>query len=144
MIAFIDDYRAAYEVEPICEVLQIAPSTYHAHAAQRADPAKHSPRAKRDLALMADIQGVFDANFGVYGVRKVWRQLGREGKDVARCTVARLMRRRGLRGGVRGREYGEGQKLEPTHCRLDRRWPLLIRTVAVVTHVIVHPAFFRF
>ncbi len=62
MIAFIDDYRAAYEVEPICKVLQIAPSTYHAHAAQRADPAKHSPRAKRDLALMADIQGVFDAN----------------------------------------------------------------------------------
>ena len=98
------DHRAAYGVEPICKVLPIAPSTYHAHAAQRADPAKQSLRAKPDLALMADIQRVFDANFGVYGVRKVWRQLGREGKDVARCTVARLMRRIGVRGVVRGRE----------------------------------------
>jgi putative transposase len=76
MIAFINDHRGAYGVEPICKVLPIAPSTYRAHAARRADPAKLSARAKRDLALDADIRRVFEANFGVYGVRKVWRQLG--------------------------------------------------------------------
>ncbi len=80
MLAFIDDQHRAYGVEPICKVLPIAPSTYHAHAARRADPAKLSLRSKRDLVLTGDIQRVFDANFGVDGVRKVWRQLGREGK----------------------------------------------------------------
>jgi hypothetical protein len=104
MIPFIDDHRGAYGVEPICKVLPIAPSTYRAHAGRRADLAKLPPRAQRDLALTAKIQRVFDANFGVYGVRKVWRQLGREGKEVARCTVARLMRKMGLQGVVRGRE----------------------------------------
>ena len=120
MIAFIDDHRAAYGVEPICKVLPIAPSTYHAQTARRADPAKQPPRAKRDLALMADIQRVFDANFGVYGVRKVWRQLGREGKDVARCTVGRLMRRIGLQGVVRGREVRTTISNSAVPCPLDR------------------------
>jgi len=77
MIGFIDDNRAAYGVEPICKVLPIAPSTYHARVAQRADPAKASLRARRDVGLRAEIRRVFEANFGVYGVRKVWRQLGR-------------------------------------------------------------------
>ena len=104
MIAFIDDHRAIYGVEPICRFLPIAPSTYHAHVAQRTDPAKASMRAKRDARLCADISRVFEANFGVYGARKIWRQLGREGVSVARCTVARLMRRMGLRGVVRGKE----------------------------------------
>ena len=104
MIAFIDDHRGAHGVEPICKVLRIAPSTYHAHAARRADAAKASARARRDAALRLEIRRVFDANFGVYGVRKVWRQLRREGAPVARCTVARLMRRMGLRGVVRGKE----------------------------------------
>ena len=104
MIGFIDDHRGAYGVEPICKLLPIAPSTYHAHAARRTDPARLPARARRDVVLATDIQRVFDANFGVYGVRKVWRQLGREGKKVARCTVARLMRRMGLQGVVRGRE----------------------------------------
>src|SRR3954451_11734741 len=104
MIAFIDGHREAYGVEPICKVLPIAPSTYRAHAARRADLTRLPARAQRDLVLTGDIQRVFDANFGVYGVRKVWRQLGREGKEVARCTVARLMRRMGLQGVVRGRE----------------------------------------
>ena len=104
MIAFIDDHRGAHGVEPICRVLRIAPSTYHAHAARRADPAKASARARRDAALRLEIRRVFDANFGVYGVRKVWRQLRREGAPVARCTVARLMRRMALRGVVRGKE----------------------------------------
>jgi putative transposase len=104
MIAFIDDHRGSYGVEPICSVLPIAPSTYHAHAAQRADPAKASPRARRDVTLMAQIRRVHEENFDVYGARKVWRQLGREGVVVARCTVERLMRRMGLRGIVRGKE----------------------------------------
>jgi len=104
MIGFIDDNRAAYGVEPICKVLPIAPSTYHARVAQRADPAKASSRARRDVGLRAEIRRVFEANFGVYGVRKVWRQLSREGVSAARCTVARLMRQMGLRGVVRGKE----------------------------------------
>ena len=103
MIAFIDDHRAAYGVEPICRVLPIAPSTYHAHAACRADPKRASPRARSDAALSREIQRVWDANFQVYGIRKVWRQLKREGIDVARCTVARLMRQMGLKGVVRGK-----------------------------------------
>jgi putative transposase len=98
MIAFIDDHRGSYGVEPICRVLPIARSTYHAQAAQRVDPAKASPRARRDVTLMAQIRRVHEENFDVYGARKVWRQLGREGVVVARCTVERLMRRIGLRG----------------------------------------------
>ena len=104
MIAFVEGHREIYGVEPICRVLRIAPSTYHAHVAQRADPAKASPRARQDLVLTGQIQRVHDTNFGVYGARKVWRQLGREGIAVARCTVERLMRRMGLRGAVRGKE----------------------------------------
>src|SRR5690242_21016958 len=104
MIAFIDNHRGTYGVEPICRVLPIAPSTYHAHVAQRADPAKASPRTRQDLVLMEQIRRVHEVNFGVYGARKVWRQLGREGIAVARCTVERLMRQMGLRGAVRGKE----------------------------------------
>ena len=72
-------------VEPICRVLPIAPSTYHAHAARCADPAKLPKRAKLDAVRRTEIRRVFDENFRVYGVRKVWRQLGREGKPVARA-----------------------------------------------------------
>ena len=79
MIAFIDDNRATHGVEPICRVLPIAPSTYRAQVAQRADPAKASMRVQRDARLRSEIRRVFEANFGVYGVRKIWRQLGREG-----------------------------------------------------------------
>jgi putative transposase len=79
MIAFIDDHREAHGVEPLCKVLPIAPSTYHEHAAKRADLAKLSPRAKRDVALKAESRRVFAENFEAYGVRKVWRQLRREG-----------------------------------------------------------------
>ena len=104
MIAFVDDHCGAYGVEPICKVLPIAPSTYHAHAARRADPLRLPARNKRDAELQAVIRRVHEANFGVYGVRKVWRQLAREGVVAARCTVARLMRTMGLRGVVRGRE----------------------------------------
>ena len=103
MIAFIDDQRAVHGVEPICRVLPIAPSTYHAHAAKRIDPLRLSARARRDVALRIEVRRVFEANFRVYGVRKVWRQMQREGFDVARCTVARLMRAMGLAGVIRGK-----------------------------------------
>ncbi len=103
MKAFIDDHRAVYGVEPICGVLPIAPSTYRTHGACAADPSRASARVRRDAALGPEITRVWEGNFKVYGVRKVWRQLLRDGIDVARCTVARLMRRMGLRGAVRGK-----------------------------------------
>ena len=120
MIAFIDDPRHTYGVEPICRVLPIAPSTYHAHAARRADPDRLPARAKSDAALMVEIRRVFEANFCVYGVRKVWRQLGREGFAVARCTVARLMRTIGLQGAVRGGKVRTTIPDPAVACPLDR------------------------
>ena len=103
MIAFIDEHRAVHGVEPICKVLPIAPSTYHAHAARRADPSKAPARSRSDTELSEAVRRVWDANFQVYGVRKVWHQLRRESIDVARCTVVRLMRHLGLRGVTRGK-----------------------------------------
>jgi len=103
MKAFIDAHREVHGVEPICRVLPIAPSTYYAHAAQCRDPALRSERTQRDEQLLAEIERIWTDNFRVYGVRKVWRQLHREQMAVARCTVARLMRRAGLRGVVRGK-----------------------------------------
>jgi len=120
MIAFIDDHRALYGVEPICRVLPIAPSTYHAHAARRADPGRLPARARSDAALMVEIRRVFEENFHVYGVRKVWRQLGREGIVVARCTVARLMRAMGLQGVVRGKKVRTTIPNPAAACPLDR------------------------
>ena len=102
MVAFIDDHRAEYGVEPICRVLPIAPSTYYTHKSWGADPSLRSARAQRDAWLKPEIQRVFDENFVVYGAEKVWKQLNREGIGVARCTVARLMREMGLEGAVRG------------------------------------------
>jgi len=103
MTRFIDEHRSSFGVEPICKVLPIAPSTYYAHIAGRSDPNKLSARARRDSALKPEIKRVFEENYEVYGVRKVWRQLKREGYDVARCTVGRLMRELGLRGVIRGK-----------------------------------------
>jgi transposase InsO family protein len=116
----LPECRGAYGVEPICKVLPIAPSTYHARAARRADPARLSPRARRDLVLAAEIRRVFEANFHVYGVRKIWRQLGREGVCAARCTVVRLMRQMGLQGAVRGREVRTTVSNPAAPCPLDR------------------------
>jgi len=120
MIAFIDDHRGVYGVEPICRVLPIAPSTYHAHAARRTDPGRLPARARSDAALMVEIWRVFEVNFCVYGVRKVWRQLGREGIAVARCTVARLMRSMGLQGVVRGKKVRTTLPDPAAACPLDR------------------------
>jgi len=119
MIRFIDDHRGAYGVEPICKVLPIAPSTYHLHVAQRLDPAKLSDRARRDLELKPEIARVFAENFEVYGVRKVWRQLGREGISVARCTVERLMAEMGLQGVIRGKPVRTTISDKAAPCPLD-------------------------
>ena len=120
MIAFIDDHREAYGVEPICKVLPIAPSSYHDHVARRRDPTRRPPRARRDAALKVEVQRVFEENFQVYGVRKVWRQLRREGFAVARCTVARLMRDMGLQGAIRGKPVRTTVSDKAAPCPLDR------------------------
>ena len=103
MINYIDSNKEKYGVESICKVLPIAPSTYHDHKDKQRNPDKRSSRAKRDEHLKDDIQRVWEDNFRVYGVRKIWRQLNREDIGVARCTVERLMKIQGLRGVVRGR-----------------------------------------
>lgn len=120
MIAFIDAHRDAYGVEPICRVLPIAPSTWHEHAARRADPSRLPARAKRDEVLKEEVRRVFDENFGVYGVRKVWRQMKREGFDIARCTVARLMKSMGLQGVIRGKPLKTTISDKAAPCPLDK------------------------
>ena len=120
MIAFVEDHRAEYGIEPICKVLPIAPSTVYAHAARRADPDKASARSRRDAGLCKEIGRVWRENFQVYGVRKVWRQLGREGIAVARCTVARLMRSMGLQGAVRGKPLRTTVPGPAAACPRDR------------------------
>jgi len=119
MIAFIDDHRGAYGVEPICRVLPIAPSSYHEHVAQRRDPTRLSLRAQRDMALKPEIARVFAENFEVYGVRKVWRQMKREGFDIARCTVERLMKEMGLQGVIRGKPVRTTVSNKAAPCPLD-------------------------
>lgn len=100
--SFIDEHRATFGVEPICEVMQIAPSAYWKHEARCRNPTLRSARARRDEALIPHIERVWHANMRVYGADKVWKQLRREGSDVARCTVERLMHKCGLRGVIRG------------------------------------------
>ncbi len=104
MVRFIDENRDDYGVEPICAVLPIAPSTYYEAKAREADPARLPDRAKRDAVLREKIKQIWKENFCVYGVRKVWRELIRTGTQVARCTVALLMRALGLEGVRRGRK----------------------------------------
>jgi len=96
MVDFVEAHRDAHGVEPICAVLPIAPSTFYEHLAKRVDPARLSDRARRDATLRPEVERIWEENYKVYGVRKVWRQLVREGFDVARCTVARLMRGIGI------------------------------------------------
>ena len=105
MVAFIDDHRKTFGVEPICEVLPIAPSTYFRHKAEQRDPTKRSPRALRDEVLRAIIRRIWEEHHRVYGPRKVWKKMGREGLHDARCRVRRLMREMGLAGAVRGRAW---------------------------------------
>lgn len=105
MARFIDEHRDEYGVESICTALPIAPSTYYEHRGRQRDPERRSVRAKRDDELRIDVQRVWQENFRVYGVRKVWRQLNREEIGVARCTVERLMQEMGLRGAIRGKKF---------------------------------------
>ena len=100
---FIEEQRDVYGVEPICRVLPIAPSTYHQRALEAREPERASARSKTDAALRVEITRVWEENRQLYGARKVWHALRREGLDVARCTVERLMKSMGIKGVVRGR-----------------------------------------
>ncbi len=120
MRLFIDQHRDTFGVESICKVLQVAPSGYWRRAAQRRNPALRSRRAQRDETLVPHIERVWNANLQVYGADKVWRQLRREGTEVARCTVERLMRRQGLRGVVRGKVVRTTVADPAAPCPLDR------------------------
>ena len=120
MRAFIDQHRHTHGVEPICKVLQIAPSGYRRYAAQQRDATRLGQRAKRDSELTPQIERVWQANLQVYGADKVWKQLRREGTVVARCTVERLMRRLGMRGVMRGKVVRTTVSDRKTPCPLDR------------------------
>jgi putative transposase len=123
MIAFIEDHRPVYGVEPIRRVLPIAPSTYYEHAARRRNPTRLPARAQRDEVLRSEIRRVWEENFQVYGVRKVWRQLRREGIAVARCTTARLMQQMGLSGAVRGKAVKTTLSNPAAPCPRDKSLP---------------------
>lgn len=120
MRSFVDEHRDAYGVEPICRVLQIAPSSYREHAARRRDAQRVPMRAQRDLALIPEIQRVWRENHEVYGADKTWRQMNREAIRVARCTVERLMRTLGISGVVRGKPVRTTHPDPARPCPLDR------------------------
>ena len=120
MVNYIDDYRDRFGVEPICRVLPIAPSTYYEMKVRRRDPSRLPPRAVRDEELKPEIRRVHAENYGVYGARKVWKQLRREGIRVARCTVARLMREMSLRGASRGKKVKTTLPAQADVVPLDR------------------------
>jgi putative transposase len=120
MKRFIDEHRSTYGVEPICKVLPIAPSTYWEHAARQIDPARRPERARRDDRLCDEIERVHAENFSVYGARKIWLQLGREGHEVARCTIRRLMKRIGLQGAIRGKKVTTTVSSPALPCPADR------------------------
>ncbi len=105
MMAFINEYKGRFGVEPLCALLPISSSSYYDYKAREADAARQCARWHRDEQLKPEIQRVWDENYRVYGVRKVWRQLHREGEGVARCTVGRLMKSLGLAGVVRGKRH---------------------------------------
>jgi len=120
MRAFIDQHREVFGVEPICKVLQIAPSGYWRHAAQDRNPALRCARRPRDEVLVTHIERIWHANMQVYGANKVWKQMKREGIYTARCTVERLMRCQGLRGVVRGKVVRTTISDAAVPCPLDR------------------------
>ena len=120
MRSFIDQHRERFGVEPICKLLRVAPSAYWRHAARQRDPSLRSARAQRDEFLVPHVQRVWQANMQVYGADKVWRQMNREGLEVARCTVERLMRRLGLQGVRRGKVERTTISDARAPCPLDR------------------------
>ena len=120
MYRLVDEHRGTFGVEPICAVVQIAPSAYRRHAARQRDRSLLSARARRDDALMPKVEAVWNANLRVYGADKVWKQMNREGDTVARCTVERLMRRLGLRGVKRGKVVRTTISDTKVVCPLDK------------------------
>nr|WP_198430935.1 IS3 family transposase [Escherichia coli] len=124
IMPLLDKLREQYGVGPVCSELHIAPSTYYHCQQQRHHPDKRSARAQRDDWLKREIQRVYDENHQVYGVRKVWRQLLREGIRVARCTVARLMAVMGLAGVLRGKKVRTtvSRKTVATGDRVNRQF----------------------
>lgn len=119
-MSFIDAHRGELGIEPICRELAVAPSSYHEHAARLAYPAKRSARAKRDDEIRQAISRVHEASFGLYGTRKVWHQMQREGIDVAKCTVERLMKGMGLAGIRRGKTCVTTVSNPKVPCPLDK------------------------
>lgn len=117
MVEFVDAHRDEFGVEPICAQLPIAPSVYYEHKARQRDPERLPNRARQDVIDRAHIQRVWRENRCVYGARKVYRQLHREGIEVARCTVERLMRDMGLRGATRGRSHTPTTVSDPAATR---------------------------
>jgi len=117
---FIDRHRDRFGVEPICKVLQVAPSAVWREAARRRDPARCPPRRQRDAALLPEIERVWRSNLQAYGADKVWKQLRREGIPVARCTVERLMRAQGWRGVIRGKTVRTTVPDAKAPCPQDR------------------------
>lgn len=120
MYRFVDEHRRVHGVEPICRVLQIAPSAYRRHAARMRDQSLCSTRAQRDEQLVPNIERVWNDNLQVYGADKVWMQMNREGVAVARCTVERLMRRLGLQGVRRGKAVHTTVADPKAPCPLDK------------------------
>ena len=118
-VSFVDAYRDDHGVEPICKVIAIAPSTYWEHVHRRQHPETAPPRVRKDEQLMTEIRRVFDEHFQVYGVRKVWRQLKREGHDIGRCRVERLMRKMGIFGVIRGARTRTTVPDKKNPCPLD-------------------------
>ena len=119
-MSFIDDHAKELGIEPICRELQVAPSSYHEHAVRLVDPDKRSARARRDDEIKEDIRRVHEASFGLYGTRKVWHQLRRQGIKVAKCTVERLMRGMGLAGIRRGKTCVTTVSNPKVPCPLDK------------------------
>ncbi|HEX2814331.1 MAG TPA: IS3 family transposase [Sphingopyxis sp.] len=120
VMSFIDSHREELGIEPICRELAIAPSSYHEHAARLADPAKRSARARRDDEIKQQIKRVHDDSSGLYGTRKVWHQMRREGATVAKCTIERLMRAMGLTGVRRGKTCVTTVSNPKAPCPLDK------------------------
>ncbi|WP_156440738.1 MULTISPECIES: IS3 family transposase [unclassified Blastomonas] len=120
VMSFIDSHREELGIEPICRELAIAPSSYHEHAARLADPAKRSARARRDDEIKQQIKRVHDDSSGLYGTRKVWHQMRREGATVAKCTIERLMRAMGLAGVRRGKTCVTTVSNPKAPCPLDK------------------------
>ena len=120
MRSFVEQYRDTHGVEPICKVMQIAPSAYRRHAACQSKPELRSARAKKDDTLIPQVEQVWQANMQVYGADKVWKQMNREGTAVARCTVERLMKRLGLQGVRRGKVVRTTVQDRAVPCPLDR------------------------